>query len=62
LSASTYESSVANPYAKRLGPRLQPYDEKEAFKLTPQSEARRRKSIEKQAAALGLVLQPAAAG
>ena len=39
----------------------QPYDEKEAFKLTPQSEARRRKALEKQAAALGLTLQPAAA-
>mgnify|MGYP003471960890 CR=1 FL=1 len=38
-----------------------PYDEKEAFKLSPQSEARRRKSLEKQAAALGLTLQPAAA-
>jgi transposase len=38
-----------------------PYDEKEAFKLTPQSEARRRKALEKQAAALGLILQPAAA-
>ena len=39
----------------------QPYDEKEAFKLTPQSEARRRKALEKQAAALGLTLRPAAA-
>ena len=38
-----------------------PYDEKEAFKLTPQSEARRRKALEKQAAALGLTLQPIAA-
>ena len=38
-----------------------PYDEKEAFKLTPQSEASRRKALEKQAAAFGLVLQPAAA-
>lgn len=38
-----------------------PYDEKEAFKLTPQSEARRRKALEKQAAALGFTLQPAAA-
>jgi transposase len=38
-----------------------PYDEKEAFKLTPQSEARRRKALEKQSAALGLTLQPAAA-
>ena len=37
-----------------------PYDEKEAFKLTPQSEARRRKALEKQAAALGLTLSPAA--
>ena len=37
-----------------------PYDEKEAFKLTPQSEARRRKALEKQAAALGFTLQPAA--
>ena len=36
------------------------YDEKEAFKLTPQSEARRRKALEKQAAALGFTLQPAA--
>ncbi|MEO5716887.1 MAG: IS110 family transposase [Luteolibacter sp.] len=33
-----------------------PYDEKEAFKLTPQSEARRRNALEKQAAALGLSL------
>jgi transposase len=39
----------------------QPYDENEAFKLTPQSVARRRKALEKQAAALGLILQPAAA-
>ena len=38
-----------------------PYDEKEAFKLTPQSESRRRKVLEKQAAALGLTLQPTAA-
>lgn len=38
-----------------------PYDEKEAFKLTPQSEARSRKALEKQAAALGFTLQPAAA-
>jgi hypothetical protein len=38
-----------------------PYDEKEAFKLTPQSETRRRKALEKQAAALGLMLQPLAA-
>ncbi len=38
-----------------------PYDEKEAFKVTPQSEARRRKLLEKQAAALGLTLQPVAA-
>ena len=38
----------------------QAYDEKEAFKLTLQSEARRRKALEKQAAALGLTLQPAA--
>lgn len=38
----------------------QSYDEKEAFKLTPQSEARRRKALEKQAAALGFILQPAA--
>ncbi len=37
-----------------------PYDEKEAFKLTPQSEARRRNALEKQAAALGLTLRPAA--
>jgi hypothetical protein len=37
------------------------YDEKEAFKLTPQSEVRRRKSLEKQASALGFTLQPAAA-
>lgn len=36
------------------------YDEKEAFKITPQSEARRRKALEKQAAALGFTLQPAA--
>jgi transposase len=39
----------------------QPYDEKEAFKISPQSEARRRKALEKQAAALGLTLQPATA-
>ncbi len=38
-----------------------PYDEKEAFKLSSQSEARRRKALEKQAAALGFVLHPAAA-
>ncbi len=38
-----------------------PYDEKDAFKLTPQSEARRRRALEKQAAALGLTLQPMAA-
>jgi transposase len=38
----------------------QSYDEKEAFKLTPQSEARRRKALEKQAAALGFILQSAA--
>ena len=38
-----------------------PYDEKEAFKLTPQSQARRRRALEKQAAALGLILQPMAA-
>lgn len=38
-----------------------PYDEKQAFKLTPQSEARRRRALEKQAAALGLTLQPMAA-
>ncbi len=37
-----------------------PYDEKEAFKLTPQSVARRHKALEKQAAALGFTLQPAA--
>ena len=39
----------------------QPYDEKEAFKLALQSEARRRKALEKQATALGFTLQPAAA-
>lgn len=38
----------------------QPYDEKEAFKLTPQSVARRVRALEKQAAALGLTLQKAA--
>lgn len=38
-----------------------PYDEKEAFKTTPQSEARRRKNLEKQAAALGFTLHPIAA-
>lgn len=38
-----------------------PYDEREAFKLTPQSAARRRKTLEKQAAALGFTLQPVAA-
>lgn len=38
-----------------------PYDEKEAFKLTPQNEARRRKALEKQAAALGFTLHPIAA-
>jgi len=37
------------------------YEEKAAFKLTPQSEARRRKALEKEAAALGLTLQPATA-
>ncbi len=36
------------------------YDEKEAFKLTPQNEARRRKALEEQAAGLGLTIQPAA--
>ena len=39
----------------------QSYDENEAFKQTPQSLARRRKALEKQAAALGLILQPLAA-
>jgi transposase len=38
-----------------------PYDEKEAFKPTPQNQARRRRNLEKQAAALGLTLQPMAA-
>jgi transposase len=37
-----------------------PYDENEAFKITPQSLARRRRNLEKQAAALGFTLQPAA--
>ncbi len=37
------------------------YDEKEAFKITPQSASRRRKSLEKLAAALGFTLQPSAA-
>jgi hypothetical protein len=36
------------------------YDEKEAFKIIPQGETRRRKALEKQAAALGLTLHPAA--
>lgn len=36
------------------------WDEKEAFKITPQSELRRRKSLERQAAELGLTLRPAA--
>lgn len=38
-----------------------PYDEKEAFKITPQNETRHRRILEKQAAALGLTLQPMAA-
>ena len=38
-----------------------PYDEAEAFKITPQTLARRRRNLEKQAAALGLQLQPIAA-
>lgn len=38
----------------------QPYSDNQAFKLTPQSVARRRKSLEKQAAALGFTLQPTA--
>lgn len=37
-----------------------PYDENEAFKITPQSAARRRRHLEKQAASLGLQLIPAA--
>jgi transposase len=37
-----------------------PYDEKEAFKITPQTAARRRRNLEKQAAALGLQLVAAA--
>jgi transposase len=36
------------------------YNENEAFKITPQSAARRRRILEKQAAALGLQLTPAA--
>ena len=36
------------------------YYEKEAFKIIPQGETRRRKALEKQAAALGLTLHPAA--
>lgn len=36
------------------------YDEAEAFKITPQTAARRRKNLEKQAAALGLQLVAAA--
>lgn len=36
------------------------YDETEAFKITPQTAARRRHHLEKQAAALGLRLEPAA--
>ncbi len=43
-----------------LGQSQRTYDEQEAFKLTPQSEARRRKALEKQAAALGFTLSPAA--
>ena len=38
-----------------------PYDEKEAFKIKPQSEAHRRKVLEKQVIALGLTIQPATA-
>jgi transposase len=37
-----------------------PYDEAEAFKATPQNEARRVKALVKHAAALGYTLQPAA--
>ena len=37
-----------------------PYDEAEAFKITPQTAARRRHHLEKQAAALGFRLEPAA--
>lgn len=37
-----------------------PYDENEAFKITPQTAARRRRYLEKQAAALGLQLVAAA--
>jgi AmiR/NasT family two-component response regulator len=32
------------------------YDENEAFKITPQTAARRRKNLEKQAAIIGLKL------
>ncbi|HEX2749873.1 MAG TPA: transposase [Verrucomicrobiales bacterium] len=36
------------------------YDENEAFKITPSAATRRRRRLERQAAALGLVLRPAA--
>ena len=36
------------------------YDESEAFKITPQTTARRRHHLAKQAAALGFRLEPAA--
>jgi transposase len=39
----------------------QPYDEKEAFKSTPMNLVRRRKALEKQAAAMGFTLLPTAA-
>ena len=45
-----------NPLRKRFHPITLPTN----FKLTPQSEARRRKALEKQAAALGFTLNPAA--
>jgi hypothetical protein len=37
-----------------------PYDEAEAFHITPQNLARRRRNLEKQAAALGMQLVEAA--
>ena len=38
----------------------QPYNETEAFKVTPMTQARRLQTLQKQAAALGLQLVPAA--
>jgi len=56
-----YEDNGFHPLANPVSSKSQkPFDEKVAFKLTPQSEGRRRKALEKQAAALGFTLQPAA--